>query len=104
MPKNKWHTYVLGHSIAVHMLDNDQTQENLKISWGHKDIRTMDVYGAISGRKQSADLRTHGTSQEHSEFNFEKVEMSTKMYPNFQIVAQVPNMKINLMIGGKQNR
>ena len=99
MTKNKWPAYVLGHSVAVHMLDNDQTQENVKDQLG-----TMDVYGAISGRKQLADLRTHGTSQEDSEFNFEKVEMYTKMYPNFKIVAQVPNMKINLMIGGKQNR
>ena len=52
LPKDKWHAHTLRHSIAVHMLDAGNTQEEVKDQLGHKYIQTTDVYAAISGRKR----------------------------------------------------
>jgi site-specific recombinase XerD len=52
VPRDKWHAHTLRHSIAVHMLDAGNTQEEVKDHLGHRYIQSTDVYAAISGRKR----------------------------------------------------
>ena len=52
LPKDKWHAHTLRHSIAVHMLDAGNAQEEVKDHLGHRYIQSTDVYAAISGHKR----------------------------------------------------
>ena len=50
-------SYTMRHSYAVHYMDSDGRLEDLQIRLGHKDIKTTQIYGRISAKRNAETTR-----------------------------------------------
>jgi len=64
LPLDKRHSHTLRHSIAVHMLDAGQGQEDVKDHLGHRYIQSTDVYAVLSNKKRELVFRNMKKSKE----------------------------------------